>query len=210
MVLCPHRAAPLSKGRIVNETVECPYHGWRFKTDGVCATIPALPSGSDFECSKIKLKTYPVRETGPLIWIYLTDKTNPPINPKLAPPQIDMAKGRVFIDEQLVMNADIDQAALGLIDPAHGPYVHQQWWWRSDHKMKDKEKRFEPRPLGFAMAAHAPSSNSFAYKLLGGKPVTEITFHFPGVRTEDIRAGNKAKIRQIFARYFSPIWQVCA
>ena len=33
--ICPHRAAPLSAGRLVEkpgegETVECPYHGWRF------------------------------------------------------------------------------------------------------------------------------------------------------------------------------------
>src|ERR1700710_2218869 len=36
--ICPHRASPLSAGRIVpdggSEVVECPYHGWRFRTDG--------------------------------------------------------------------------------------------------------------------------------------------------------------------------------
>src|SRR3954467_3616145 len=36
--ICPHRASPLSAGRIVTEasggeTVECPYHGWRFRAD---------------------------------------------------------------------------------------------------------------------------------------------------------------------------------
>ena len=41
------------------------------------------------------------------------------------------------------------------------------------------------------MAAHSPSSNSFAYKLLGGKPVTEITFQLPGIRTENIKVGDK-------------------
>jgi len=187
--ICPHRAAPLSQGRIVNDTVECPYHGWRFGSDGTCAAIPALHFEDDMDVSKISVRHYPVREQGELAWIYLAGAKN--TAPSVDPPQIEKAIGKIFVDEQLVMNADIDQAALGLIDPAHGPYVHQQWWWRSDHKMKDKEKRFEPRPLGFAMAAHEPSSNSFAYKLLGGKPTTEITFHFPGVRTEDIRVGNK-------------------
>ena len=40
----------------------------------------------------------------------------------------------------------------------------------------DKEKRFEPREQGFAMVRHAPSSNSRAYAILGGKPATEIVF----------------------------------
>jgi len=57
--------------------------------------------------------------------------------------------------------------------------------------MHEKAKTFEPRERGFAMARHTPSSNSFAYKLLGGKPETEITFQLPGIRTEDIRVGKK-------------------
>ncbi len=36
--ICPHRAVPLSAGRIVDnngeQTVECPYHGWRYGTQG--------------------------------------------------------------------------------------------------------------------------------------------------------------------------------
>ena len=35
--ICPHRAAPFSKGCIKDGTVECPYHGWRFGIDdGAC------------------------------------------------------------------------------------------------------------------------------------------------------------------------------
>ena len=67
-------------------------------------------------------------------------------------------------------------AIVGLMDPAHGPYVHQQWWWRSAKRQLDKAKLFEPRELGFSMARHAPSKNSRAYRLLGGQPETEITF----------------------------------
>jgi len=77
------------------------------------------------------------------------------------------------------------------MDPAHGPYVHRQWWWRSERSIHDKAKAFEPIERGFAMTAHSPSSNSFAYKLLGGKPVTEISFTLPGIRTEKITVGTK-------------------
>ncbi|WP_052245519.1 Rieske 2Fe-2S domain-containing protein [Halocynthiibacter namhaensis] len=37
---CPHRSASLSKGRVIDGTVECPYHGWRFNGKGVCTHIP--------------------------------------------------------------------------------------------------------------------------------------------------------------------------
>jgi len=88
-----------------------------------------------------------------------------------------------------VFDAHIDHAVIGLMDPAHGPYVHQQWWWRTSHSQHDKAKRFEPREAGFSMVRHAPSSNSYAYKLLGGAPATEITFRLPGLRWEHIVVG---------------------
>jgi phenylpropionate dioxygenase-like ring-hydroxylating dioxygenase large terminal subunit len=37
---CPHRHAELSKGRICDGALECPYHGWRFDTEGTCVAIP--------------------------------------------------------------------------------------------------------------------------------------------------------------------------
>ena len=56
--ICPHRAAPLSAGRIVEEggaqAVECPYHGWRFRTDGACAAIPSLMEGQDLDPARIR------------------------------------------------------------------------------------------------------------------------------------------------------------
>ena len=41
------------------------------------------------------------------------------------------------------------------------------------------------------MAGHKPSSNSFAYKVLGGDLTTEIRFELPGLRFEHIRVGRR-------------------
>jgi hypothetical protein len=38
------------------------------------------------------------------------------------------------------------------------------------------------------MVRHTPSSNSAAYRILGGEPSTEISFQLPGVRIEYVRA----------------------
>ena len=59
--ICPHRGVPLSAGKILAEnTVECPYHGWRFRTDGVCSAIPSLVEGQEMDPAKIRVRNYPV------------------------------------------------------------------------------------------------------------------------------------------------------
>jgi phenylpropionate dioxygenase-like ring-hydroxylating dioxygenase large terminal subunit len=89
---------------------------------------------------------------------------------------------------------NIDHGIIGLMDPAHGPFVHQAWWWRSRASIHEKEKHFEPIESGFRMTAHQPSANSAPYKLLGvyGEPITTtIDFVLPNRRYEIIRAGDK-------------------
>jgi len=87
----------------------------------------------------------------------------------------------------------VDQGIIGLMDPAHGPFVHQSWYWRSRHSIHEKEKKFEPIPNGFRMSPHTPSSNSAPYRMLQkytGEPVTTtIDFVLPNIRTEEIRSG---------------------
>src|ERR1700721_4779371 len=79
------------------------------------------------------------------------------------------------------------------MDPAHGPFVHQSWYWRRRHSIYEKEKKFEPIPCGFRMSPHTPSSNSAPYRMLQkytGEPVTTtIDFVLPNIRTEEIRSG---------------------
>jgi phenylpropionate dioxygenase-like ring-hydroxylating dioxygenase large terminal subunit len=89
---------------------------------------------------------------------------------------------------------NIDHGIIGLMDPAHGPFVHQSWWWRSQASIHEKEKHFEPIEQGFRMTAHQPSANSAPYKLLGvyGEKIsTTIDFVLPNRRYEIIRAGEK-------------------
>lgn len=191
--VCPHRAAPLSAGRLVGAEVECPYHGWRFRTaDGVCSSIPSLVEGQDVDPERIRVRRYPVRESQGLVFVWMSADPRFAGEPEAPPPTFPGAVGGApKIVESMVFESHVDHAVVGLMDPAHGPYVHSQWWWRSSHKQLEKAKRFEPRPLGFAMARHAPSKNSRAYRILGGAPATEITFALPGYRWEHVTVGDK-------------------
>ncbi len=194
--ICPHRAAPLSAGRLVEhdgegETVECPYHGWRFRTDGVCAAIPSLCEGQGPEAERIKVRSYPVRESQGMVFVWMASDARNPSEPDHEPPVFPGAEGEAKLVEWMDFDSHIDHAVVGLMDPAHGPYVHKQWWWRSEKSMHEKAKVFAPRDYGWAMVRHAPSSNSRLYKILGGAPATEITFRLPGYRWEHIQVGEK-------------------
>ena len=193
--ICPHRAAPLSGGKFIREasgeeTVECPYHGWRFGADGACAAIPSLVADQEMDIARIRVRRYPVAESQGLVFVWITSDTRGQGEPTEAPPVFPgVVGGAPKLVDRMDFDAHIDHAVVGLMDPAHGPYVHQQWWWRSKASQHEKAKRFEPRESGFAMVRHEPSKNSRAYVILGGEPLTEITFRIPGLRWEHVTVG---------------------
>src|SRR5579863_2176325 len=41
--VCLHRGTRLSLGKIENECLVCPYHGWTYNQDGQCIRFPAHP-----------------------------------------------------------------------------------------------------------------------------------------------------------------------
>jgi phenylpropionate dioxygenase-like ring-hydroxylating dioxygenase large terminal subunit len=191
--ICPHRAAPLSAGRFRDGNVECPYHGWRFTPEGQCAHIPSVLQDQDIEIGAIRVRNYPCREQDGLIWVYFA--ADPRDAPAIEPPVIPIAAGEGralprFLEAQ-TFPCHADHAVVGLMDPAHGPFVHRAWWWRSEGSIHSKSKLHTPSLRGFTMSGHTPSSNSFAYRILGGDLTTEIRFELPGLRFERITMGQR-------------------
>ncbi|NQE63270.1 aromatic ring-hydroxylating dioxygenase subunit alpha [Caulobacter sp. RHG1] len=194
--ICPHRAAALSAGKVHREadgtdSVECPYHGWRFGPDGACKSIPSLTADSDFDISKVRVRRYPTIESQGLVWIWMASDPRFDGQPPEPPPTIPGVTGTPKLVDHLDYDIHIDHAVLGLIDPAHGPFVHQQWWWRTKTSQHEKKKSFCPSEAGFTMVRHEPSKNSKAYAILGGEPLTEITFRLPGLRWEHVVVGDR-------------------
>src|ERR1700691_2834945 len=67
---CPHRGANLWLGRNEECGIRCVYHGWKFDTDGKCLDMPT--SYPDLNAKDlIRIKSYPVREWGDMIWAYM-------------------------------------------------------------------------------------------------------------------------------------------
>jgi phenylpropionate dioxygenase-like ring-hydroxylating dioxygenase large terminal subunit len=206
--LCPHRGIPLSAGWFDGETVMCKYHGWRFEPcSGRCEEIPSLTPGETLDPRKIFAGAYPCEERDGYCWVYVPEAGAGRVTagamelPEV--PEVPKFSAK-FRSAHLAADlpCNVDHGIIGLMDPAHGPFVHQAWWWRSAASIHEKAKEFEPirdeehggRNAGFRMASHAPSSNSLPYKLLGvgGQAVTTtIDFVMPNRRYEVIRAGDR-------------------
>jgi vanillate O-demethylase monooxygenase subunit len=68
---CPHRFAPLSKGKLKDDSIECGYHGLCFAETGKCVGNPfqrTLPAAAH-------VRTFPILEQDSIIWIWLGDAT---------------------------------------------------------------------------------------------------------------------------------------
>ncbi len=46
---CPHRGADLCYGRLEDNGLRCPFHGWHFDRTGQCVEQPGEPEGSRIE-----------------------------------------------------------------------------------------------------------------------------------------------------------------
>ena len=195
---CPHRGMPLSCGWFDGQNLECSYHGWKFDPQtGQCREIPSLTSDSKLKVDRIFAQHFPCKEQDGHIWVYIPEVASSRIREaELQPPPKLVTFSEKYKIAHLTADlpVSVDQGIIGLMDPAHGPFVHQAWWWRSRHSIHEKQKAFEPIPDGFRMSAHTPSTNSAPYKLLrlyadAEAITTTIDFVLPNLRLEHIRAG---------------------
>ena len=190
---CPHRGMPFSDGTFDGDLLECCYHGWRFEpVTGQCCEIPSLLADSKVKPEKIYAKAFPAEERDGYVWVYIPDP-DAPSEPPPAPRLPVFSEHYKLTHLSADLPCHVDHGIIGLMDPAHGPFVHQAWWWRTRRSIREKEKTFEPIPNGFRIRAHAPSANSAPYKLLGiyGKPITtQIEFVLPNMRFEQIHCGD--------------------
>ena len=197
--VCPHRAFPLSAGSCDGQTVECTYHGWRFDAHtGQCKEVPSITADSKLQCDRIFAGSFPCEERDGYVWVYFANPEGRAVDRawKFRPLRNCRNSASDYRITHLTadLTCNMDTGITGLMDPAHGPFVHQSWYWRSRRSIREKQKTFEPIPMGFRMASHAPSANSGPYKLLrfyGEEVTTQIDFVLPNMRTEIVRCGSR-------------------
>jgi len=121
---CAHRFIPLSMGQLCDgaASVECPYHGLRFGTDGACVLNP---HGSGRIPATLAVRAYPVVERHTMLWIWMgTDTPDPTTIPDFSYLDPD-APGVRSKRESLEIAADYQLVIDNLLDLSHASFLHR-------------------------------------------------------------------------------------
>jgi hypothetical protein len=117
---CPHRGADMCFGRVEEDGIRCPFHGWKFDHNGQCLEQPAEPEGSRMH-EKIRIRSYPVVERNGMVFAYM-GTGEPPAFPAfdcfMAP------DSHVFAFKGLWECNWLQALEVG-IDPAHASFLHR-------------------------------------------------------------------------------------
>jgi vanillate O-demethylase monooxygenase subunit len=120
---CPHRAAPLSQGKLVGGRIQCPYHGIEFGVEGKCMRIPSqdrIPDG-------MRVKSLPIKEVWRWLWIWPGDPQK--ADPGLIPDHHELKltdKAWQSMPKFIVpMNGSFEMLHENLLDTSHVSFLHK-------------------------------------------------------------------------------------
>jgi 5,5'-dehydrodivanillate O-demethylase oxygenase subunit len=117
---CPHRLASLAYGRVDDQGIRCPYHGWKFDHTGRCLEQPAEPADSTFK-DRIRHIAYPVEYLGGLLWAYFGPEPAPLL------PRWDVLvwqHGKRWIVKESIIDCNWLQPMENSVDPSHLFWLH--------------------------------------------------------------------------------------
>lgn len=157
--LCVHRGGSLGGGKVVNGCVECPYHGWRYSTDGACVEIPANREDLPIP-KKARVDTYPCAERYGFIWVFLGDL---PADERPPVPVLDglehhteaKADGYRAVFGDFTWNANYDRVVENAVDIAHTPFVHSGSFGNADKPEIQEFEIDETHESGFLTSVTA-------------------------------------------------------
>jgi phenylpropionate dioxygenase-like ring-hydroxylating dioxygenase large terminal subunit len=116
---CVHRAYPLSRGVLEGDAIVCGYHGFKFGPDGMCTWVP----GQDNVPKSARVKTYPLVESGPYVWIWMgepdaADRATIPDHRWTTDPDWQIIKDMRTIKARHALLID------NLMDLSHETFIH--------------------------------------------------------------------------------------
>jgi len=190
---CPHRNVPLSLGRVVDGCLECPYHGWRFDTEGACTRVPGLVGGAGSPGRR--LDAHAVQEADGLVWVWGRAGGTPTREP-FRFPLLDRP-GYSTVRDRVSARATVHATAENALDVPHTAFLHRGLFRGAGraHEIEvvvrrtargcEAEYLGEPRPSGLVGRLLAPS---------GGLVVHFDRFQLPGIAQVEYSLGDRSHL----------------
>lgn len=123
--ICVHKGGSLCRGEVVQGTIQCPYHGWRYDGRGDCVHIPSL--GPDKHIPRrARVDSYPVVEQWGWVWAFLGDlpeSERPPL-PDFFPEYQSGGDAWRFVRGQARFDCNWVRAIENGVDRTHAVFVH--------------------------------------------------------------------------------------
>jgi vanillate O-demethylase monooxygenase subunit len=119
--LCPHRGAKFGLGAIVHGNLQCPYHGWEFDQQGICAKIPSLIDPF-VTLERTCLRTYGVTDRYGMIWVKLEKETLAEL-PDV--PEFENAEWTYIVAEPMAFGCGFRREIDNYLDMSHFAFAHK-------------------------------------------------------------------------------------
>ncbi|MBT3553628.1 MAG: Rieske 2Fe-2S domain-containing protein [Rhodospirillaceae bacterium] len=122
---CPHKLAMLFWGRNEEHGLRCAYHGWKFDADGYCVDLPNVADADTIK-RKMGITSYPTREAGGVVWVYMGPDHLEPELPalewtELPEPQVQVSRWLQCSNWAQGMEGEIDSSHVSFLHRANKP-----------------------------------------------------------------------------------------
>lgn len=115
--LCIHRGTALSLGAVEADEIVCPYHGWRYATDGACTAIPQLEHPTHVP-AKARATAFDCVERHGLVWVALEEPRWP------IPDAPELESWKTVVCGPYIWACDASRQVENFTDFGHFPFVH--------------------------------------------------------------------------------------
>jgi phenylpropionate dioxygenase-like ring-hydroxylating dioxygenase large terminal subunit len=131
---CPHRGVQLSLGEVVDDHLQCPFHGFEYDASGKCVHVPANGRGGVIPAT-LRLNVYPTYEAHGYIWVWWGQ--HPPAD--LEPPAFfdDLDETFYYASAHDPWDAHYSRVIENQLDVVHLPFIHRRTIGRGGRTLVD-------------------------------------------------------------------------
>ena len=120
--VCVHRGGSLARGKVVDDCVQCPDHGWKYDGTGACVDIPQM-NGKKAP-ARAKVDSYPVYEKYGVVFAFLGDLPEGERPPVPVVDEDGVEGWRVSAPVVFEIDAYFERSIENGMDPIHNEFVH--------------------------------------------------------------------------------------